>query len=61
MQTKPKEFALLPQRAFVPPGRVYLFNQVPEQAHNLLPTGCANWLITFQQLNYGKLLWGERK
>ncbi|KAB8313873.1 CRISPR-associated protein [Tolypothrix campylonemoides VB511288] len=55
-----KEFALLPQRAFVPPGTVYLFEKIPEQADYLLPTTGGNWLTTFQQLNYGKLLWGKR-
>ncbi|MHC5731665.1 MAG: type III-B CRISPR module-associated Cmr3 family protein, partial [Nostoc sp.] len=51
-----KEFALLPQRAFVPPGTVYLFKNLPQQAEHLLPEEGGNWLTTFQQLNYGKLL-----
>lgn len=55
-----KEFALLPQRAFVPPGTVYLFDKTPQQAEHLLPNVGGNWLTTFQQLNYGKLLWGQR-
>lgn len=55
-----KEFALLPQRAFVPPGTVYLFEKAPQQTIYLLPDVVENWLTTFQQLNYGKLLWGQR-
>ena len=55
-----EEFALLPQRAFVPPGTVYLFDTIPAVV-NLLPTGEGNWLTTFRQLNYGKLLWGQRR
>ncbi|WP_199249791.1 type III-B CRISPR module-associated Cmr3 family protein [[Phormidium] sp. ETS-05] len=65
-KTEPdKEFRLLPQRAFVPPGTVYLFKpgQFPLDA-TLLPSsqsdGKETWLKTFQQLNYGKLLWGKR-
>lgn len=55
------EFALLPQRAFVPPGTVYLFKDVPDKADGLLPeSATGNWLETFQKLNYGKLLWGKR-
>jgi CRISPR-associated protein Cmr3 len=52
-----KEFALLPQRAFVPPGTIYQFKTVPNETH-LLPSGEENWLSTFRSLNYGKLLWG---
>jgi CRISPR-associated protein Cmr3 len=52
-----KEFALLPQRAFVPPGTIYQFKTVPDETH-LLPSGEGNWLATFKSLNYGKLLWG---
>jgi CRISPR-associated protein Cmr3 len=55
-----EEFALLPQRAFVPPGTVYLFKSKPAEVEALLPNGSNNWLNTFQQLNYGKLLWGKR-
>ena len=51
-----KEFALLPQRAFVPPGTVYAFSE-PPAAGLLLPPRQANWIKTFEQLNYGKLLW----
>ena len=54
-----EEFALLPQRAFVPPGTVYVFKEVPAQK-SLLPTAGGSWLTTFQQLNYGKLLFGKR-
>ena len=56
---KQTQFALLPQRAFVPPGTVYLFKNLPTHQH-LLPTSDANWIKTFQQLNYGKLFWGRR-
>ncbi|MBW4629039.1 MAG: CRISPR-associated protein [Brasilonema octagenarum HA4186-MV1] len=57
-----ERFALTPQRAFVPPGTVYLFkNNLPEHHTALLPPGESNWLRTFTQLNYGKLLWGIRK
>ncbi|NEO98727.1 MAG: CRISPR-associated protein [Symploca sp. SIO2E9] len=56
------EFALLPQRGFVPPGTVYLFKDIPAPAKSLLPQQVSGkWLQTFQQLNYGKLLWGKRK
>jgi CRISPR-associated protein Cmr3 len=54
-----QEFSLLPQRAFVPPGSVYIFNQPPPSINALLPSGNQNWLTTFRQLNYGKLLWGK--
>lgn len=53
------EFALLPQRAFVPPGTVYHFNQVPQGHEVLLPEGDDNWLATFRQLGYGVMLWGH--
>ncbi|MFB2967618.1 type III-B CRISPR module-associated Cmr3 family protein [Aerosakkonema sp. BLCC-F183] len=59
------EFALLPQRAFVPPGSVYLFkdrDNLPTET-KLLPANDREkkgWLTTFEQLNYGKLLWGKR-
>jgi CRISPR-associated protein Cmr3 len=57
MHSAEESFALLPQRAFVPPGTVYAFHSPPpEQA--LLPSHSSVWLQTFQQLNYGKLLWG---
>ncbi|MBD2580120.1 type III-B CRISPR module-associated Cmr3 family protein [Oscillatoria sp. FACHB-1406] len=58
-----KEFALLPQRAFVPPGTVYLFESLPPEPRVLLPPRDErhNWLQTFYRLNYGKLLWGQRK
>ncbi|MEB3355948.1 MAG: type III-B CRISPR module-associated Cmr3 family protein [Synechococcales bacterium] len=53
------EFCLTPQRAFVPAGTVYVFQELPGQL-SLLPDGDAPWLQTFKQLNYGKLLWGNR-
>jgi CRISPR-associated protein Cmr3 len=55
-----EEFALLPQRAFVPPGTVYMFANIPQQKDYLLPVNDSNWLNTFQKLNYGRLLWGKR-
>lgn len=55
-----EESALLPQRAFVPPGTVYLFNHEVATNQQVLPNGDVNWLQTFRQLNYGKLLWGRR-
>ena len=55
------EFSLLPQRAFVPPGTVYLFNTKPPNCQQLLPEKNSNWLETFKTLNYGKLLWGNCK
>ncbi len=55
-----EEPALLPQRAFVPPGTVYLFNGTLPANQQVLPIGDVNWLKTFRQLNYGKLLWGRR-
>jgi CRISPR-associated protein Cmr3 len=54
------EFALLPQRAFVPPGTVYIFNENLPEDERLLPSAGGSWLETFRQLNYGKLLWGTR-
>ncbi len=56
------EFSLLPQRAFVPPGTVYIFkkDKLPKESL-LLPTGDSQWIETFKQLNYGKLLWGTRR
>lgn len=54
------EFALLPQRAFVPPGTVYAFDSVPTESV-LLPKTGGRWLETFRTLNYGMLLWGKRK
>ncbi|MHC5611156.1 MAG: type III-B CRISPR module-associated Cmr3 family protein [Nostoc sp.] len=53
-----REFGLLPQRAFVPPGTVYIFDGKPPDTQLLLPKGNQRWLETFKQLNYGKLLWG---
>ena len=56
---KDTEFSLLPQRAFVPPGSIYHFQEIPETTDLLLPPRGGVWLQTFQQLNYGKLLWGQ--
>ncbi len=53
-----REFGLLPQRAFVPPGTVYVFDGKQAETPLLLPKGDGRWLDTFTQLNYGKLLWG---
>ncbi|WP_200868395.1 MULTISPECIES: type III-B CRISPR module-associated Cmr3 family protein [Microcystis] len=57
------EFALVPQRAFVPPGTVYLFESLPPSLTHLLPDLDLDspWRETFYRLNYGKLLWGQRK
>ncbi|MBD2302812.1 MULTISPECIES: type III-B CRISPR module-associated Cmr3 family protein [Nostocales] len=54
-----EEPALLPQRAFVPPGTVYIFDGVLPEKLELLPQQGGRWLETFKQLNYGKLLWGR--
>ena len=63
-QRQEAEFALLPQRAFIPPGSVYLFRDTLPKNQEVLPVNKAgeqkDWLITFKQLNYGKLLWGTR-
>ncbi len=55
-----KEFALLPQRAFVPPGTVYRFKEPQSNLKHLLPELESNpkWLKSFYTLNYGQLLWG---
>jgi CRISPR-associated protein Cmr3 len=55
-----EEFALLPQRAFVPPGTVYIFDAELPAKLELLPKQDGRWWSTFKQLNYGKLLWGSR-
>ncbi|MEM9543058.1 MAG: type III-B CRISPR module-associated Cmr3 family protein [Cyanobacteria bacterium P01_E01_bin.42] len=63
-----KEFALLPQRAFVPSGTAYCFRTgifprdlvVLPHSDRLLPGAGKAWLETFKKLNYGKLLWGKR-
>ncbi len=56
-----KTFALLPQRAFVPPGTVYHLNGGP-YPKRMLPIPRSElerkWLTTFTKLNYGTLLWG---
>ncbi|MCT7973452.1 type III-B CRISPR module-associated Cmr3 family protein [Laspinema olomoucense] len=69
-ENKPWQFSLLPQRAFVPPGTVYLFQELPSDDslkerpsdYRLLPQldSQDNWLDTFKNLNYGLLLWGHR-
>ena len=51
------EFSLLPQRAFVPPGTVYVFKKVQTAEKSLLPEREASWLTTLEKLSYGKLLW----
>ncbi|MBC6420293.1 MAG: CRISPR-associated protein [Hormoscilla sp. SP12CHS1] len=60
-ETGDPEFALLPQRAFVPPGTVYLFkfNSLPASDARLLPSEGGSWLETFRKLHYGMLLWGN--
>ena len=58
-------FSLLPQRAFVPPGSVYILG--PEaRSRRLLPDAGGGdryrseaALRTFETLNYGLLLWGK--
>jgi CRISPR-associated protein Cmr3 len=57
-----EEFGLLPQRAFVPPGTVYVFDgQLPKpENRRLLPHAQSKQRQTFEKLNYGKLLWGAR-
>ncbi|MBO1346045.1 MAG: hypothetical protein EBE86_000955 [Hormoscilla sp. GUM202] len=61
-ETVDPEFALLPQRAFVPPGTVYLFKSIPESDACLLPNQSQGkfWLETFRKLHYGMLLWGNK-
>jgi CRISPR-associated protein Cmr3 len=54
------EFALLPQRAFVPPGTVYVFNKPAPCNPLLLPNIETKWVETFRMLHYGILLWGTR-
>lgn len=65
------EFSLLPQRAFVQPGTVYLFKELPPFQSSessqllLLPNTEKNnldkkWVETFKTLNYGMLLWEKR-
>ena len=55
------EFALIPQRAFVPPGTVYLFQDTLPSEQQVLPTRNTPHLDTFRLLNYGKILWGKRR
>lgn len=55
-----RQFGLIPQRAFVPPGTVYVFQGLaPASVDQLLPQGQSKWQETFRKLNYGKLLWGK--
>lgn len=57
-QTKISEVAYIPQRAFVPPGTVYVFKSLPKEERLLPEDDSSQWLTTFKMLNYGKLLWG---
>lgn len=57
-QTEPQEAAYIPQRAFVPPGTVYVFKSPPEYKRLLPKDSPGQWLTTFEKLNYGTLLWG---
>jgi CRISPR-associated protein Cmr3 len=64
---------MLPQRAFVPPGTVYLFKEGMNQVSRLLPEKSLvteskqstehefdhKWLETLISLNYGVLLWSK--
>lgn len=54
-----REFGLLPQRAFVPPGTVYAFGDRLPKQQSVLPMQNMAQLETFRKLNYGKLLWGK--
>ncbi|NER34257.1 MAG: CRISPR-associated protein [Oscillatoria sp. SIO1A7] len=56
-QDENAEFALLPQRAFAPPGTVYIFKEPPEPPEADAP----NWPESFQKLNQGKIVWPENK
>jgi CRISPR-associated protein Cmr3 len=60
-ENQDREFALLPQRPFVPPGTVYRFARQlpPPEYRRLLPLEQRPWLETFRKLNYGTLLWGQ--
>jgi CRISPR-associated protein Cmr3 len=55
------EFALSPQRAFIPPGSVYIFDKPIDTGQDLLPDRDTSAYQTFKTLNYGKLLWATRK
>ena len=59
-EQEPDEVAYIPQRAFVPPGTVYVFKSLPEQTRLLPEESSRQGLETFEKLNYGKLLWGVR-
>lgn len=60
-----QEFAVLPQRAFVPPGTVYHFSSTPNESNSwrllpeVQPGDHQPWLKTFKTLGYGLLLWGK--
>ncbi len=60
-----QEFAVLPQRAFVPPGTVYHFSSTPDESNSwrllpeLQPGDRQPCLKTFETLGYGLLLWGK--
>lgn len=54
-----EEFGLLPQRAFVPPGTVYVFDKELPRTQQLLPL-TSKQRTMFETLNYGKLLWGAK-
>ena len=55
-----REFTMLPQRAFVPPGSVYRFTAKGDRPLTRLLPNVENHsaLHTFDRLNYGLLLWG---
>ncbi|MGI2906262.1 type III-B CRISPR module-associated Cmr3 family protein [Tolypothrix sp. VBCCA 56010] len=50
---------MLPQRAFIPPGTVYRFQQSTNDITSVLPVEGGKWLQTLQSLNYGTLLWSK--
>jgi CRISPR-associated protein Cmr3 len=54
-----KDTAFAPQRAFVQPGTVYRFRQVPAEVQQVLPSQGGSWLTTLQTLGYGTLLWNH--
>jgi CRISPR-associated protein Cmr3 len=55
------KFAVLPQRAFVSPGTVYVFKSPPPIDTGPLIPDRGTSQQTFKTLNYGKLLWSSRK
>ncbi|MGP1383446.1 MAG: type III-B CRISPR module-associated Cmr3 family protein [Thainema sp.] len=60
-QRELNEVAYIPQRAFVPPGTVYVFKGKPPGDRVLPKSGgdTPQWRETFEKLSYGKLLWGK--